>query len=186
MKSKMLLILIAINYFALPMPEANALRKYIQCDSSAEQDIGDAVRFIQNNMSEVRTQIEATGFNYHPRRGKRRRVKRRLRRGRKVRKLRFRCLRGWRPCWGFTGRHLGGAISNKIKLCMDKVRGKENAGLCRLVQTVSHELGHAVGIKADGPIRHFKRKSDRVYAWGRFWGQYCRDNGYDRPLRPAP
>ncbi len=156
------------------------------CPSHADPNFREVINFLDLHMDDVRT-IYESNHNYHSRRGANRRVKRRLGRDRKLGNLWFACASNSAPlCNDSSGRHAFGAASNKIRICYTKVRTQTLStpghGFCRLVGLVSHEFGHAVGIKKDKVGLHSKNKSDRVYQWGFAWADFCSSGGFDHDL----
>lgn len=165
--------------------EASARPFARDCPAGAADDLRSIVNFMDTHMDAVRAIYERDN-SYHARRGAERRVKRRLGRDRKLDKIWFACANQSAPlCNNSSGRHAFGAASNKIRLCYVKIRRETiptpNAGFCRLLRTVSHEFGHAVGIKKSAG--HSRNRNDRVYQWGFAWQSYCTDGGFDRDLR---
>ena len=159
--------------------EASARPFVRDCPANAADNFQEVVDFLDNHMDAVRAVYESNN-TYHARRGAERRVKRRLGRDRKLGNLWFACSNDSAPlCNGSDGRHAMGAASNKIRICYNNVRSD---GFCSLVRLVAHEFGHAVGIKKDRVGKHSKNQSDRVYKWGRAWGNYCRAGGFDHDL----
>lgn len=156
--------------------------------ANAERHLRDVVNFMRTHMNTVRGLFESGRRSaYHPRKGADRRVRRRLRRGRKLDNIWFACAKSTSPlCKNADGRHFGGAASNKIRICYNDIlrvaRRTPGRGFCHLLELVSHEFGHAVGIKKDEGAQHTKRQRDRVYQWGRTWSRFCRDNGHDRNI----
>jgi len=172
------ILVASLAFFCIYLSAEASARPFARdCPSGAEANLRDVVAFLDTHMDAVRASYEADN-NYHARRGANRRVKRRLGRDRKLGNLWFACANKSAPlCNEASGRHAFGAASNKIRICYHKV-----GSFCDLVQLVSHEFGHAVGIKKDRVGQHSKNKSDRVYRWGREWGNYCRAGRYDRSL----
>jgi len=167
-------ILVTIVTIMITFTSADARPFTRGCPSHADQNFRDVVNYLRSNMGAVRSNFESNN-SYHPRRGANRRVKRRLERGRKLRRLWFACARKSAPlCKNASGRHAFGAASRKIRICYFKFRPEAGGGsFCNLVRIVAHEFGHAVGIKKDRVGLHSRRQNDRVYRWGWEWRDYC-------------
>lgn len=164
--------------------EATARPFTRDCPSGADANLREVVQYLDDHMETVMAIYERDN-SYHARRGAERRVKRRLGRDRKLGNLWFACANKSAPlCNDSSGRHAFGAASNKIRLCYQKIYAKSSdkpgKGFCDLLKTVSHEFGHAVGIKKSAG--HSKNSNDRVYRWGYAWRDYCVANDDDKDL----
>jgi len=70
--------------------------------------------------------------------------------------------------------HAFGIAGNKIRICYEKMI-LNRYRLCNLVNTVAHEMGHSIGIKKDRFGGHGRNQNDRVYQFGDFAGNLCRN-----------
>lgn len=152
------------------------VRNFRHCSSEAKVNIREVIAFMDENQRALKHE-----FKLAKRRGKRRRIRRRF--NRKIHKMRFGCAKSvlCRDSAPRVALHPLGIASRKIRVCYDKI---EDAGtdFCDLVNIVSHEFGHAIGIKKDRAGRHHKNRNDRVYKFGDFVESLCRSQGRNRSL----
>lgn len=151
-------------------------RAFRHCSAKAKANIREAIDFMDAHKRELKKE-----FKLAKRKGKRRRIRRRF--DRKLHKLRFSCAERvlCRAKSPRVAMHPGGIATRKVRICYDKIVSK-NYDFCNFVNTVSHEFGHAIGIKKARLGRHHKKRNDRVYRFGNFAENLCREEGWNRPL----
>ena len=153
------------------------------CSAEATANIELAVRFINDNMEQLKNPTE---FSLGKRKGQIRRIKRKM--DRKLDKLRYGC-RAAKLCpvgesnnahtmWGIMGR--------KVRVCYDNMVEHKKFRFCGFAGTIAHEFGHTVGIPKDPFAQHGKNQSDRVYQFGRYARDLCVAAGLDRELSAVP
>ena len=160
-----LMVIAALATFALSAEPAEAQVNTRACSPNAQAALNDAFAFMASHGEQLKNDFEIGS-----RRATRRRIKRRF--DRKIDEMRISCAdrvlcREHAPR---VALHAFGMAGRKIRVCYDKMLAAEFR-FCDLVEIVTHEFGHAIGIKKKRFGQHHKDRDDKVYQFG--W--YARD-----------
>ncbi|MBT8496151.1 MAG: hypothetical protein KJO07_24110 [Deltaproteobacteria bacterium] len=154
-------------------PDADAGRVR-GCSEAAQINLGEAKRFLENNMGTLKG-----APIYFGKKRKRRRIHRKM--DRRLKRIRWTCNPN--RCAGDNW--LNGNQSGlwRIRLCYENMKSK-NASFCDFVGTMAHEYGHAVGLPKAGNhnSRDPSRLQDSTYKFGFWVRDLCKESGLDREL----
>jgi len=159
-------------------PGTGASNTTKHCSAEAQRNIYDAVTFIDEKL-----QVLHDDFRLPVRKGKKRRIRRRMLR--KLDNMRFGCFEGV-LCRTSQDRrdayHGWGVLGRKIRVCYDVMENEPGYGFCNFTQVVAHEYGHAIGIPKDNWGGHNRNENDLVYQFGDFVRSLCYMEGYGRTI----
>ena len=160
-----LIAIAALATIALSAEPAEAQVDTRACSPNAQAALNEAFVFIESHGEQLKNDFEIGS-----RRATRRRISRRF--DRKIDEMRVSCAARvlCREKAPRIALHAFGMAGRKIRVCYDKMLAEEFR-FCDLVEIVTHEFGHAIGIKKKRFGQHHKDQNDKVYQFG--W--YARD-----------